>query len=1758
MQKKPVFVDLFKHYRVFSLENCQKQGEVRVVFNEMIQRKVFSLKGDVSLTNFLRFPLKSAPNKNFSLNYFYVFASFPVTSLCSMTFTLFSGTQSLNLVFSSLFKEIRLEKGNILQIPLKIPNNSWTVLVIDAKNYVKEFFQEFSAETLRLANVKLCANLLVKTVIISETLYKIDTLPAEFRLRGMRNTHDFQEKFNYILLSPLINPVAIPNNENKENEVNFAEKPKEFQENCELKPSKRSSFQRRFPSQPKKRVTFFENNSADFADLQPNSKTPCPTPLEMHELSQSMLTEALPFQLTPCPIMNLSHIHGASGTKRIEKIAGSKIAYIIGPNLIFFDIQSKRQKRWVSPFNKENIADFAVVRENLWVLVLTNSKLLIIDCESLTTLAETPLAMKIAGTISYARISNGFRVFLSGNDEKSRNCFYIFDIPAKNPKNLALRHKQLSDFEVQRTVALSAQSLLTLSPRLLRLWTLKTSEKCVLVPKNVALDCEITEKPGVFLTSFAISRENRKLLVSTSSGMLILLSITENSEVFAEGFEEKIATVTSITVDSLYKLADQAIISINLLENRLIATSFADARLVVWREDLSRSVCEGKMDSQGTSLNFLNEDTLVVGTLNGSLGLLSVSQQKFSVLVRTHEENICKLLYNSQKKQLISVSKLDKTVRIWDFHAKSRELVENYEFRCLDYEVSAICLLKNSNLLLCGLENGNLRAFDLNSYAVSWEKTLFSQEPVSVIASDSHEKLLLFANFKKSMISLRIGDEEIANFTCKELNNCGFDELGLYFFSIVSQGFEVEIFSIKTLEKHVSFQTSLQISAISFSSRPKDVFLIDIEGNLSQYYLENRELSLRRVFKDRDFCSWLPSQNTLFAISLHKSGCLKVWDYDMRGASRPDCQIFAAGEGFGEFLVSNDEEKLVFATGERSNAIYVWQFLNDIAGIGERESEERGQFERDYYKVSVFQKKEEPLVEVKEGNVGKNKEMFNSDSRNFEEKKEKVHENQEIAQENRAVFNIIPMNSQEKIELPAREDLNKDNSSSFKKMKVKETVEIDVPLLGKHLFWTSQIGFDTKKLKNSLIWNHLYQFLAYICDMSIIITYFQTPKVQKKLDFPEKILFFQQTTQEKAFVIALESLKIVVFSCETLQNLTNFSINSEKVRESSRLQELDISPCGHYLLSFEQSAAQILIKVWEISTGVQVSCSFIKEMLVSTEKTDEIRGKWSLNPRNLEFCVFSSRDMQLWRLNYRRSLEYQSVSLPKAEESLQKYGEFSCVCFISRNNSEDLREFLLIGSKKGSVYFIDTCSGALLCMLAGVLQGNIREIQADQQRIIAIGSDHLMNFFEFPRKSEKTTKKINEFEQIIEVLEQNPRSLALDSKIASVSRYFSGQCVAISCSGVLWLVDFNEQCTVKLFASHKTGCSIKKLLFNKSFHESQDFFQEKICESSGLLVSVGEDSSVKLWDIEGLEPVCELINTKQCLCCENFEDLGFLVNGYSDGSLGFFDYKAGFHKGYSKIVGNEKENVQFLTLSILQNSKNNFLVTIDRECVYLGYLSMTNDREIHLDLGVLIENLEFPIVQIFINPYEELLEWGFADISGKISVWNRKELSRVIKHVLTNVQGVELYLVDSYRAKSNSNKEKEKENSKNLAKVSCSLKNFPKETSRFLKEKDCYLTLILDGSGLLLRNFRDHVNIRTIDLRVPAFCFILNEKRGFLYTGGQKGCISMYDYKIGLEVDRYEGNGFGNVETLCWVKFCEGKEVLAAGQDNSIMFLSAF
>ena len=101
-------IDYFKVFKILDLKKIEKQGDVKLVQDKILGRKVLAVEGNVSTQNSISFPtsdiLKTSPNLSFSQRFLYMIGwSDPGKHFC-FQLSLSVSAKTHKVLFSTVYK----------------------------------------------------------------------------------------------------------------------------------------------------------------------------------------------------------------------------------------------------------------------------------------------------------------------------------------------------------------------------------------------------------------------------------------------------------------------------------------------------------------------------------------------------------------------------------------------------------------------------------------------------------------------------------------------------------------------------------------------------------------------------------------------------------------------------------------------------------------------------------------------------------------------------------------------------------------------------------------------------------------------------------------------------------------------------------------------------------------------------------------------------------------------------------------------------------------------------------------------------------------------------------------------------------------------------------------------------------------------------------------------------------------------------------------------------------------------------------------------------------------------------------------------------------------------------------------------------------------------------------------------------------------------------------------------------------------------
>lgn len=111
---------------------------------------------------------------------------------------------NVRLSVSNLFKSFNTSNGFVIQAPLELRSDRWTVTVIDLVDIIQRsqlFPSTYKIEgSHSLKSILLCANTQVRGVYTSDNLYDYVTLPTDMRFKFGFDINKWTEHFDYVCL----------------------------------------------------------------------------------------------------------------------------------------------------------------------------------------------------------------------------------------------------------------------------------------------------------------------------------------------------------------------------------------------------------------------------------------------------------------------------------------------------------------------------------------------------------------------------------------------------------------------------------------------------------------------------------------------------------------------------------------------------------------------------------------------------------------------------------------------------------------------------------------------------------------------------------------------------------------------------------------------------------------------------------------------------------------------------------------------------------------------------------------------------------------------------------------------------------------------------------------------------------------------------------------------------------------------------------------------------------------------------------------------------------------------------------------------------------------------------------------------------------------------------------------------------------------------------------------------------------------------
>lgn len=201
-------MDVFKHFSVLpgDWKLNQKRGEVDEYFAREIGRRAYVIEGSITANNYIQIPNQFGPVKSLGLTGRYIY--FQVKSPrhgqpfnYGVDLNMAEMSHCLRLSLSNLFKNFGTANGFVIQMPLELKNNCWTIVAVDIIDTLKR--SNILPPTYLLdgsfsvRSITVCANTHIRGIFTSDSLYDFVTLPADMRFKFPFDLSQWMEYFDW-------------------------------------------------------------------------------------------------------------------------------------------------------------------------------------------------------------------------------------------------------------------------------------------------------------------------------------------------------------------------------------------------------------------------------------------------------------------------------------------------------------------------------------------------------------------------------------------------------------------------------------------------------------------------------------------------------------------------------------------------------------------------------------------------------------------------------------------------------------------------------------------------------------------------------------------------------------------------------------------------------------------------------------------------------------------------------------------------------------------------------------------------------------------------------------------------------------------------------------------------------------------------------------------------------------------------------------------------------------------------------------------------------------------------------------------------------------------------------------------------------------------------------------------------------------------------------------------------------------------------
>ena len=1240
-------------------------------------------------------------------------------------------------------------------------------------------------------------------------------------------------------------------------------------------------------------------------------------------------------------------------------------------------------------------------------------------------------------------------------------------------------------------------------------------------------------------------------------------------------------------LESIYLVDNSPIL--NICINEVFAVTGSEGGLCrVWEVDFKEFIMEAKHDSAVCSVDISYDAMeILIGSLNGSIGILNINQKNYKTLFRNPNGDIKILSVHPTGNFIFTVENhgnID-NLKIWDLLTKD----EIYEINSVGDLISNISADMQLHFF-AGFNSGIIKIFDFEK-----NKLLYQSKPFK----SAVENIIFVQNFKIFLAMSNLGNLSIhdcsQNFSQIKVINlekqCLYPDISLsidnYFFAINGEG--SKYISVRNSETYdLKNNVNLNLNKTKNKSEnniAKKLCLINknllgialCDNSIRFYSLSKYEGIFIKEIKDihiKGINKFICSKNYNYFLTSGEEGLIKVWDMKMLFNNYKSYHQYIGHSNSVNGLVLVDNKGLVLSSSKNSG-IYFWNFLGNITNYNEEIIKVLENLDDSMYINNLKYKLEKNMNKFDMNNFGQKeekKELLIEDMKTLHMQKKYYAENKD----NKYTYNIIEYSKQDenniekinenelgqgfkilpKFPIQDREEkviINLDNNSDDinskelnrfenSKINIKDKLLFSVKYVPKNeknifseenknesetkrhlLGYKFCIGLSLNSNDN-LIYNKENNWVAFTVNNKIIIEYLKGERKQKILNFSKDIISCLSFSNDLRYMIAgIGQKNKEEYATIFIYETDSFSLIKQLNLHPKGIQSINLSNDNKFLVSLGTKEENSLC-IWDFNKFCVIDMKTVKYNYFTLVMEDAVLDYGN---NRLKFITCSFDVISFWELNEENKLENIDMTLEEILiNSMPKTNnEFITGINIYKDKMEyDInKNYIMLLTNKGNILILDFRLKKLIKKFL-ICNFPLTKILFSESYFIISGEGPLLYTWKI---------SIEDFD-IINLLEiKEPNIFYFNSSINSIFiSPFTNDCILSTGNNDIYYVNLNGNNKIKISSSHRNFDITKIYLDNNDTN----------------IYTLGKGEYVRCWENDSFDQKYMLVkpNQKPDNIIYNYKN-NILITQYENSYLTAFNTKN--LKSYGKIYIPNEDISQFCFIF----DNNNILLITFQINIYI--ISIKNYKPLSM-LYCLIDipkkSKYFPYEQNCIsitssNIGTEQSYSAFTFSDGTICIYYMERNKGKIIYNLADTFNLILLHSQAYND----------ENSQELYYNLINFRSENKSESIFSKQyKDvilCYHELL---KAILVRNFIKKENIKIINLNYFPYCMSINDNGTFIAIGTKEGYIAFIDIeeKQYFNKDNYKPILFSlHYDKVLCLRFSHDSTKLISSSKNEII-----